>query len=225
MKKHKERIHFLARISGLRKLFFCLLLGILVFVLMSIFKFDLFNKIILSWDTFCLTMIVLSAILFFTTSEDELVQVVERQDEDLKVIFSLVLVSVGVSLFGAIIILFNKQSEDTNKVLQTLISISPVFLSWFQLHTIFAIRYAHLYNDHNRSHAGSEGLDFPDNKKPDYMDFAYFSFVIGMTFQVSDVTINSRILRRFVLLHSIISFGYNTLIIALTINTISSLNS
>ena len=65
-------------------------------------------------------------------------------------------------------------------------------------------------------------LDFPGEERPDYRDFAYFSFVIGMTCQVSDVDVTSREMRRLVLLHGILSFGFNTVILALTINTVSS---
>ena len=71
------------------------------------------------------------------------------------------------------------------------------------------------------SHAG--GLDFPGKREPDYMDFAYFAFTIGMTFQVSDVVITSRQLRQLVLVHGMLSFGFNTVILALTINTVSAL--
>lgn len=104
-----------------------------------------------------------------------------------------------------------------------IITLSPVLLSWILLHTIFTIRYAHLYHDPNSLSTGSNvgGISFPSRKAPDYIDFAYFSFVIGMTFQGSDVQVDSRVIRRFVLLHSLISFVFNTIILALTINTIA----
>ncbi len=69
------------------------------------------------------------------------------------------------------------------------------------------------------THAG--GLEFPEDKKPDYRDFAYFSFVLGMTFQVSDVQITSKPLRRLAMWHGLLAFGYNTIMIALTINLIA----
>lgn len=67
----------------------------------------------------------------------------------------------------------------------------------------------------------SGGLAFPNDPEPDYLDFAYFSFVVGMTFQVSDVQITSSQIRRLALLHGLLSFGYNTVIVALSINIIS----
>lgn len=100
-----------------------------------------------------------------------------------------------------------------------------VVFSWLLMHSVFALRYAHNYygdslQDHSR-HAG--GLEFPGQHPPDYRDFVYFSFVIGMTCQVSDVQVASRMMRRAVLLHGILSFAFNTVILALTINTVSSL--
>jgi uncharacterized membrane protein len=93
--------------------------------------------------------------------------------------------------------------------------------------TVFSLRYAHkFYGDHpdeGRDEIAG-GLDFPGkDQRPDYLDFAYFSFVIGMTFQVSDVQITSRDFRSLVLLHGVLSFAFNTVILALTINTLSSL--
>jgi uncharacterized membrane protein len=89
---------------------------------------------------------------------------------------------------------------------------------------MFAMRYAHAYYGDGKSgdkHAG--GLEFPSDDTPDYLDFAYFSFVIGMTCQVSDVQITAKSLRTLALIHGILSFCFNTIILALTINTVSGL--
>src|SRR2546421_155190 len=103
-------------------------------------------------------------------------------------------------------------------------SLATVVLSWLLMHAVFGLRYAHRFYDDSatsaQKHAG--GLKFPEDELPDYRDFAYFSFVIGMTCQVSDVNVTSREMRRLVLLHGIFSFGFNTVIFALTINTVSS---
>ena len=103
-----------------------------------------------------------------------------------------------------------------------MICIAGMALSWFLVHTVFAFRYGHLYygddEDEPANHAA--GLEFPKEPAPDYLDFAYFAFVIGMTFQVSDVEISSRRLRRLVLFHGIISFLFNTVILALSISVI-----
>lgn len=219
----RTKYSLLKNTSGLKKLMFCISLSVFVYIILALFKIDLKSRIILGWDTFCLSMIVLSWILFVFTTSDDLHTVVEKQDDGLKVIFMIVLVAVCFSLFGTLILLNSKGESTFNKIFHTIVSLSPVLLSWVLLHTTFTIRYAHLYHDHNKLNTGSDvgGIDFPTKEHPDYIDFAYFAFVIGMTFQVSDVKVNSRVIRRFVLMHSLISFVFNTIIVALTINTIA----
>lgn len=211
--------------SGLKKLLLCISLSVVVYTILRLLKIDLNSRIILGWDTFCLCMILLSWILFFTTTADELCHIVEKQDDGLKVIFMIVIIAVCFSLFGSLLLLTSTGESSFNKIFHTIVSLSPVLLSWLLLHTTFAIRYAHLYHDHNKLKTGSNvgGIDFPTKEHPDYIDFAYFSFVIGMTFQVSDIQVSSRVIRRFVLMHSLISFVFNTIIVALTINSIAGL--
>ena len=94
-----------------------------------------------------------------------------------------------------------------------------VVLSWMFLNTMFAIHYAHgFYGDFGDKHTG---LDFPETPHPDYWDFAYFAFVIGMCFQVSDVQVTSRYMRRVVLMHSVVAFFFNVFIIAITVNIVA----
>jgi uncharacterized membrane protein len=107
-----------------------------------------------------------------------------------------------------------------------MLTLVTVIVSWTLVHTVYSLRYAHaFYGDSDElgvnRHAG--GLIFPGNRPPDYFDFAYYSFVIGMTCQVSDVQITSRQMRRITLFQGILSFGFNTLILALLINIISGL--
>lgn len=107
-------------------------------------------------------------------------------------------------------------------------SIGSVVVSWWMLHTVFTMSYAHMYytktpQTDDPKDAVIGGLLFPEENNPDYLDFVYFSFVIGMTFQVSDVEISSRSIRRLALLHALISFAFNTAIVALSINVISGL--
>ena len=104
-------------------------------------------------------------------------------------------------------------------VLELILGVVSVVLSWLFLNSMFAIHYAHgYYGDLGKQHAG---LEFPDTPEPDYWDFEYFAVVIGMTFQVSDVQITSRYLRRVVLLHSVIAFFFNVFIIAITVNIVA----
>lgn len=94
-----------------------------------------------------------------------------------------------------------------------------IVLSWLFMNVMFALHYAHgFYGDYGVQH---QGLDFPGKADPDYWDFAYFAIVIGMTFQVSDVQISSRALRRTALLHGVIAFFFNVFIIAVTVNIVA----
>jgi len=110
-------------------------------------------------------------------------------------------------------------------ILHVLLAVMTIIGSWLLVHTVFAQQYArNYYQDHesiNQQIAG--GLDFPSDRQPDFWDFLYYSFVIGMTSQVSDVQTTSREMRRLTLLHGILSFFFNTTILAMSINIIASL--
>jgi uncharacterized membrane protein len=104
------------------------------------------------------------------------------------------------------------------------LAFGAVVLGWLLIHTIFLFRYAHLYyGDRDCDHESDGGLLFPGRSDPNYVDLAYFSFVLGMTFQVSDVQITDSSIRRLALTHAMISFGYNTAILALVVNVVSNL--
>jgi uncharacterized membrane protein len=88
--------------------------------------------------------------------------------------------------------------------------------AWAATHTAYTLRYAHL---HYRDRGNPEGgVRFPDETAPSYLDFAYFAFTIGMCFQVSDAAVTSREFRGAVLMHAVLSFAYNTVILAVAIN-------
>lgn len=98
-----------------------------------------------------------------------------------------------------------------------------ILLSWLFAHTAFAIHYAHEFYG-RRGSARAPGLIFPGKSEPpDYGDFLYFSFVIGMTCQVSDVQVSMRPWRRLVLIHGLVSFLFNTVVLALSINLVAGL--
>lgn len=207
--------------DGIRKLGYSLAAGLIAFF--SLFQLSLNTRLIIGWDVFSLSLLLFYWIVFFRTDEHQLPRIVATEDDGVKIIFSLVLVAVCVSFLGVILLYQTQEAAHRYKLSQTLVSLSAIVCSWMLLHTIFTTRYADLYfkDRGRRSHGDdTEALIFPSPEKPDYLDFAYFSFVIGMTFQVSDVQITSKTIRRFALLHSIISFTFNTIIVALTINLV-----
>ncbi len=148
------------------------------------------------------------------------------EDPGKNVVLALVLASVGVGLAAAIVILGkgpHVTSPNERNVIYA-VGLFAVAAGWFLIHTMFVFRYAHLfYFDSDDDGSAQRGLIFPGTQEPNDFDFAYFSFVIGMTFQVSDVQIKDGGVRRVALLHALIAFVYNTTIVALVINLVSGL--
>jgi uncharacterized membrane protein len=118
-----------------------------------------------------------------------------------------------------------RDQTSTTTALHVSLAAVTILLAWFFMNTIFALHYAHFFYGDSDAPAGGEarGLDFPGGADPDYWDFLYFSFVIGMTFQVSDVQIESHRLRRLALAHGVLAFFFNVVVLALTINIIAGL--
>jgi uncharacterized membrane protein len=174
----------------------------------------------ITWDTFCFMMILLSWITFFTIDSSEIREQSRKQDISRVIIFILVVLSTVASLAEAFLLLTGKTSNR-----QMVVAVAALLLSGLLIHTFFVFRYAHMYyrNDKNDVNIHAGGLKFPGDLKPDYLDFAYYSFVLGMTFQVSDVQITSKNIRHLSLLHGLLSFFFNTFFIALTINVIAGL--
>ena len=157
------------------------------------------------------------------TPRQQIRAVAQRQDVGRTVIFIFVILVACAALFAVAFLIRSGKPEERHLSIHLSLALATVVLSWLLMHSVFGLRYAHRFYDDSitsvEKHAG--GLKFPEDDLPDYRDFVYFSFVIGMTCQVSDVCVTSREMRRLVLLHGILSFGFNTVILALTINTVS----
>ena len=137
----------------------------------------------------------------------------------------IVMISAIAGLASAIVILGKGPNVPaSDHAVALAFGILAVVLGWFLIHTTFIFRYAHLYYyDSDQDGTAQRGLTFPGTIEPDDYDFAYFAFVIGMTFQVSDVQITDPGVRSIALFHALLSFGYNTAILALGVNLVSSL--
>jgi uncharacterized membrane protein len=175
---------------------------------------------IVAWDLGVVVFLVLSAHLFVAEQPDDMPAAAAAQQEGEWTIFWLTLAAVIVSFvavsseFAAI-----KGGPPELRGLEVSLVAITLLLSWLVTHVTFALRYAHEF--YARDLGGPDvgrGLDFPGETQPDYLDFMYFSLVLGMTFQVSDVQITSRKLRRVAALHGLVSFLFNTVIVAFTVN-------
>lgn len=215
----EPKLKGIQKLSALRILLLSFFVGITAYFGSLFITMGTLTHVMLGWDVFCILLISLHWYMFFHTSAAETHIKAKMQDETRSEIFAIVLISTFAGLLAVILLLINKDIEP----LDLIVAISGMFLSWFLVHTTFGMRYAHLYYGNSKTNKGS-GLDFPGNDEPDFIDFAYFSFVLGMTFQVSDVEISSRKIRRLSLLHSLIAFIFNTVIVALTINALAGLS-
>jgi uncharacterized membrane protein len=190
-------------------------------------RFHLPIQLIVAWDAFAIVDLVFVWIVISTRDPYEVRRTAGQQDASATFLFALVITAANASLFAAALLLGSAKGLDTSAlVLHVSLAILSVACSWFLVHTLFAMRYAHRYyhDAHKVDRAKvTGGLIFPGDQSPTYMDFAYFSFVIGMTCQVSDVQISSRSLRRLSLLHGLISFAFNTAILAMFVNIIAGL--
>jgi uncharacterized membrane protein len=134
-------------------------------------------------------------------------------------VYVLVLLTCGTSLIAtAALVRRAKAVAGAEGDALVALCLANVAICWALTHTAFALRYAHLY--YREDAEGVGGVDFPGQGAPTYFDFAYLAFTIGMCFQVSDSAVTSPQIRRAVLLHALLSFVYNTAILAFVLNLV-----
>ncbi|UKJ06928.1 DUF1345 domain-containing protein [Solitalea lacus] len=194
------------------------MLALLAFLLFRDSIEGLLVLLIFLWNVFAFSFVASSWIIIFNYSIEDIRAHAEQEDGSRTFVFIIILFASFVSMFAVLLLMLSKDYAHISAISYFIIVLVAILSSWSLVHTIFTFHYARLF------YPKGEGLEFPDNALPDYLDFAYFSFVIGMTFQVSDVEISSKLIRRTALLHSLISFCLNTFVVALTINIIAGLN-
>lgn len=149
------------------------------------------------------------------TTAHQLRQRAGEVDEGVVLILVLAVAAVGVSLAAIVLVL----NDTGTTMLQRGLALTAVPLGWASIQVMAAFHYAHIY-----WRGQGKGLEFPDTTSPGIIEFLYFAFVIGMTAQVSDVVITTTAMRRVALFHSVGSFFYNAVIIALAVNAAMSLH-
>ena len=171
----------------------------------------------IGWDVGVALYLALAFRVMGTTDIDGMRRHAARQDVGRHALLFLTAAAALASL-GAIL----AELGGANKAPAHLgLAVVTILLSWMFTHTIFALHYAYEYYDQEKHRGG--GLAFPGDEPPDYWDFLYFSLVIGMTSQVSDVAVTSNRLRRMVAAHGVVSFVFNATLLALTVNIAASL--
>ena len=185
------------------------------------------TQLVAAWDVFALTNVVVACIVFSVRDPYEVRRSVGEQDHSRTLLFAVIVVAAVASLFAVLALLASSKTLPPGELAGYIVlSVAAIVLSWLLVHTLFCLHYAHVYYTGAHKFERDEttgGLIFPGHGSPDYLDFAYFSFVIGMTCQVSDVQISSKAMRRLAMVHGLISFAFNTAILALFVNIIAGL--
>ena len=196
--------------------FFALAAGVAAFLCLYLTKLEPVTRLLIGWDTFAALYLILVYAMMLRSEHHSIRKHAIMQDDGRFLILSVTALGAFASI-AAIMFELGARHGVVGLALATL----TITLSWATVHTAFALHYAHEY--YGDSTPG--GLQFPSGEQSDhadYWDFVYFSFVIGMTAQVSDVGITDKTIRRTATVHGIISFVFNTALLALTVNIAAS---
>jgi uncharacterized membrane protein len=175
------------------------------------------TRLLVGWDIFVAIYLVLVYNMMLRSGLSHIKRNAALQDDGR----FLILLVTALGAFASIAAIVFELGASHRSVAELTLATLTIALSWAAVHTSFALHYAHDY--YHGAKPG--GLQFPgggDHAPADYWDFVYFSFVIGMTAQVSDVGITDKTIRRTATVHGIISFIYNTALVALMVNIAAS---
>jgi uncharacterized membrane protein len=185
--------------------------------------FPLLERLLAGWCMAATIFVVTVSIRLATMRVEEFGRKVDNLDEGAVTILVLGMLAAAVSFAGVIFELQAVHSHTNGSVLSLPLMVATIVCSWFFIHTIFAIHYAHVfYND--GGHPANPSLDFGgDTEPPDYWDFVYFAVTIGASSATSDTNLHSRLMRRLVAAHAVFSFFFNATVLALAINIAAGL--
>jgi uncharacterized membrane protein len=184
-------------------------------------------RLAFSWDVGVIVFLAMTWRVVQICPADRMQETVLANDQGRVGVLILVLLSVGASV-ASIFFLLHKgaQSDAVPPLVEVALAVLTIVCSWVLTHVMFALHYAHRFYRDDPSTPEKDatgGLRFPGDEPPHYWDFLYFSFVIGMTSQVSDVQVTSRPMRHLVLWHGVLSFAFYTIVLALSINIVAGL--
>jgi uncharacterized membrane protein len=218
---HHRSPKFIRIVKARPRLFMSVALGsVIALALATLTSWRVASSLLVGWDVCAGLYLVLTFQVMSRCDIHYMRRRARLQDEGQFGILILTAVAALASLV-AIFALLGSASAGMRSPADLFLATITILLSWAFTHTIFALHYAHEYYDENDGKGG--GMQFPgDEPEPDYWDFMYFSFVIGMCAQVSDVTVSCKPIRRTVFAHSVVSFIFNAALLALTVNIAAS---
>jgi uncharacterized membrane protein len=182
-------------------------------------------RFLTGWDLCAVVYLGLAWKVIVTTDARDTRVRARTQDVGAHAIFVLVMIAAFAATAAIAVLLGGaKDLALWPKLADVALTVVALIASWLLIHTLYAFHYARRFYAHpDDPDAEPRGLDFPGGGNPDYLDFAYYAFVVGMTSQVSDVSINARHMRRLTLIHGIVSFVFNIAVLALAINILVSI--
>jgi uncharacterized membrane protein len=181
------------------------------------------SRALLAWDVGAGLYLVLAWIMMFRSDMERIRWRAKVEDDGAAVVLILTLVAATASLAAILLELIDvKALPHDQQTLHWALAALTITISWSFVHTALALHYAHEFYDEDELKRGP-CLDFPGTAEPDYVDFLYFSFVIGTTSQTADVAIRSSPMRRLALVHGIIAFFFNATLLAITVNIAAGL--
>ncbi len=171
-----------------------------------------------AWDAFALCFLVLTWTNIWNLDGTETRRHARREDPTRPLAQVLALLAAVASLGAAALVMSRHGADSSQQLAAAGVTVMSVVLSWFVVHTLYALHYAVLYYSD-----GEGGVNFNQNEAPTYVDFAYLAFTIGMTFQVSDTAIRTPAIRKASFAHALFAYLFGTIIIAITINLVAGL--
>ena len=166
-------------------------------------------------DAFFASFLIMSWWLILRLTAEDLRRRADIEDEGGVVVSLITLAAIAYASFAVFATLHGRS---LNSPLELVLALAGAPLSWFMLHTVSAMRYAHLHYNDDEEEGYVPPIKFPECLAPGPWDFVYFAFVIGMTAQVSDAAVQTTRMRQSVTVHSVVSFFFNTVLIAMAVN-------
>lgn len=204
---------------GHRRLFAAVALGVLAYIGLNLASAGSngLMRALIGWDIGVAIYLAASVTRMARSQTRDIARHGAAQDEGALALMLLTVAAAMASLGAVFVGLASSNGQEAG--LPTALTIVTVVLSWMFIQVIFAFHYAYQFYDDDDC-AG--GLKFPDDDEPDYWDFLYFAVVLGMTFQVSDVAITNKHIRRLAGVHGVVAFFFTTAVVALTVNLAAS---
>lgn len=214
---------WIVRVGAMQRLAAVIAVGVVAYLAQPA-SISWHTRALVSWDLGVLIYLGLAWWLIASSDAAVTRDHALSQDQSGFVIFLFVVVSGCASIVAiGFVVSTIRELDFWPRAWHLALTIDALISSWLLIQTVFAFHYAHRYYAiPHRGRTSAPGLLFPGGREPDYLDFAYYAAVVGMTSQVSDVAVTSRSMRRLTLIHGVLAFVFNIAVVALSINIIAS---